>query len=161
MDFFRPGADLAVASAGERQDFFHALGQAIAIQAAHQAEHQLHGAVGAGGAEAVAVEGETGWGDAGLRAALRQAGALFGVDAAAVVVEHAGPAEEPGTVPQPAQGHAVAGAVVQQAVELGVLQRCAQAAADDQQVEFLEFAGGKFAGDQFQAQVAQHPVTLE
>ncbi|MNZ32060.1 hypothetical protein D3C78_493800 [compost metagenome] len=157
----RARADLAVAGTGERQDFLDAFGQAVAIQPAHQAEHQLHGAIGAGSAEAVAVEGEAGRGDPRLRAALGQAGALFGVDTAAIVVQHPGAAEEPRAVPQPAQGHAVGRAIAQQAVKLGVLQWRAQAAADHQQVQLFQRFGGQLGGHQLQPQVAEHAVAFQ
>ncbi|MNZ20438.1 hypothetical protein D3C78_374930 [compost metagenome] len=53
------------------------------------------------------------------------------------------------------------GAVIQQAVQFGVLQRCAQASADDQQFKCFQFAGNKVSGHQLQAQVAQHPVAVQ
>ncbi len=83
------------------------------------------------------------------------------MDAAAVVIEHAGAAEEPAAIPQPAQRHALGRAFVQQAVEFRVFEWRAQAAADNQQVELFQCVDGQFRGHQFQPQVAQYPVAVQ
>ncbi|MNV67290.1 hypothetical protein D3C71_1600860 [compost metagenome] len=83
------------------------------------------------------------------------------MDTAAIVVQHARPAEEPRAVPQPAQGHAVGVAISEQAVEFGVFQRRAQTAADHQQIQLLEGVRVQLGGDQLQAQVAHDPFAVE
>ncbi|MNE11599.1 hypothetical protein D3C80_1043650 [compost metagenome] len=86
---------------------------------------------------------------------------MFGVNGAVVAFQHPGAAEKPGTVPQPAQGQLVGGGIGQQPVQLRVLERGTQAAADDQHVQVVQGRAVDVRGIDLQAQVTGHPFAAQ
>ncbi len=157
------GAHPPVARLLEGEDIHHRLHQVAPVAPGDPLQRQVEGAGGAGRGQAVAVDHIAVAGHLAVAGDLGEGGAVLGMDAAAVAIQQAGVAEEPGTVPQPGQGDAARRHVLQRFPQRGGrAQGRAQTAADHQQVESLQRRRGErqVRADQ-QPEVAGHRLAAQ
>ncbi len=147
----------------ERQNVFDAFDQRLVVQTLDPVQRHVERPGRARCRQAVTVNHIGLAADLGGLGDFRQRRAMFRVNRTAIPFQHPCPPQKPGAIPQPGQQHARLGGHSQKTDELVAgLQFRAVAAADHQQVQFLQHTGFQTrVGADHQPQIADHLAVAE